>query len=191
MAAREHLDWPTDRPILLTIRRLAHRMGLEHLIDALERVRQRVPDVLLLIGGSGPLASQLKTQIDAAGLQNHVRLLGFVPEDELPLAYRAANVSIVPTTALEGFGLTTVESLAAGTPVLVSPRGGLPEVVRDLSDDLIFSTPAPAPIADRLIAVLTGTIQLPSLKACQHYVRTRFDWPVIAAQTRQVYEEST
>ena len=47
-------------------------------------------------------------------------MLGFVPDEDLPLAYRAANFSIVPTVALEGFGLITIESLAAGTPVVAN-----------------------------------------------------------------------
>jgi glycosyltransferase involved in cell wall biosynthesis len=185
--ARTRLGWPVDRPIVLTVRRLAHRMGLQALVEAMKAVRRQVPDVLLLIAGSGPLADELNAQIEAEGLQEHARLLGFVPDADLPLAYRAADVSIVPTTALEGFGLTTVESLAAGTPVLVSPRGGLPEVVRELSEDLILPDPSPASIAGGLVAALTGST-LPSAEECQSYARSRFDWPVIARQTRAVYE---
>ena len=61
-----------------------------------------------------------------------MRLLGFVAEEDLPWLYRACDISIVPSVALEGFGLPTIESLAAGTPVLVTPIGGLPETVSEL-----------------------------------------------------------
>lgn len=187
--AREALGWPKERPILLSVRRLARRMGLENLIDAMVHVRQAVPDVQLYIAGKGPIEAELTARIRAAGLQDHVALLGFVPDDALPLAYRAADVSVVPTVALEGFGLITVESLAAGTPVLVTPVGGLPEVVRDLSEALILESPAPDVIAPRLVDVLQGRADLPSDAACQRYARQTFDWPVIARKTRAVYAE--
>lgn len=188
--ARERLGWPADRPIVLSVRRLYRRMGLENLVDAFRTVRRTVPDASLYIAGKGPIAGELQARIEAAGLTDHVRLLGFVPEHDLPLAYRAADLSVVPTVALEGFGLVTVESLAAGTPVLVSPNGGLPEVVRDLAPDLILPDLEPATIADRLGAVLRGELDIPDEEACRSYARSRFDWGVIARRTRRVYEEA-
>lgn len=187
--ARLRLGWPTDRPIVLSVRRLAHRMGLDRLIEAVSRVREREPDVLLLIAGKGPLAEVLEGQVAAAGLNEHVRFLGFVPEDDLPVAYRAADLSIVPTTALEGFGLTTVESLAAGTPVLVTPRGGLPEVVRGLSPDLVLGGADVHDLAEGLVGALSGTLALPGAAACQAYARDHFGWERVAVRVREVYEE--
>lgn len=186
--ARERLGWPLDRPIIVSVRRLARRMGLENLIDAMKIVRRRIPEALLFVAGKGPLEADLQAQIVDHGLSDHVRLLGFVPEADLPFTYRAANVSIVPTTALEGFGLTTVESLAAGTPVLVTPHGGLPEVVGELDSNLILPGDTSPILANGLIQSLTGRRSLPSSVACQTYVRERFDWPVIAEQTRRVYD---
>jgi glycosyltransferase involved in cell wall biosynthesis len=186
--ARHRLGWPADRPTVVAVRRLARRMGLENLIDAFDDVRRTVPDALLCIAGSGPLEDELQARIARRGLEDHVRLLGFVPEADLPLAYRAATVSIVPTVALEGFGLITVESMAAGTPVLVTPRGGLPEVVSALSPDLVLDGAAPADLASGLRRALDAPERLPSADACQTYVRSRFDWPIVAAATRRVYE---
>lgn len=188
-AARERLGWPTDRPILLTVRRLAHRMGLDTLIEAMTTIVERVPDALLLIAGSGPLKSELDRRITARNLEHHARLLGFVPDEDLPYAYSAADVSVVPTRSLEGFGLTTIESLAAGTPVFVTPRGGLPEVVRDLDPALILEDSNASSLAARLGDALSGRLSLPSPAACQAYARDRYAWPVIAAQTRDVYED--
>jgi len=186
--ARLQMDWPTDRPIVVSVRRLARRMGLENLIDAMEAVRRAVPDVLLMIAGKGPIEAELCTRVRDRGLMDHARLLGFVPDADLPLAYRAADVSVVPTVALEGFGLITVESMAAGTPVLVTPHGGLPEVVSDLDSALVLPGDTPAVLADGLTRALLGTQPLPSDAACQRYVREHFDWPVVARATRRVYE---
>ena len=187
-SAREELGWPTDRPIILSVRRLVQRVGLDRLIAAIDRVRQHHSDVLLYIAGKGPMRYALAQQIRELDLTNHVELLGFVPDEDLPLAYRAANVSVVPTVAHEGFGLIVVESLAAGTPVLVTPVGGLPEIVTPLAEPLVLPDSAPATIADRLNRILAGTLPIPSSDACQHYAKTHYDWPVIARKVRTVYE---
>jgi glycosyltransferase involved in cell wall biosynthesis len=187
-AARQRLGWPVDRPVILSVRRLAHRMGLEALIDAVAKVRTQHPDLLLLIAGTGPLHDTLARQIDEAGLSEHVRLLGFVPDDDLPFAYRAADVSIVPTATLEGFGLITIESLAAGTPVLVTPVGGLPEAVAPLSPALVLDDTGPEALAHGMTEALTHPEHLPSAADCQAYARQHFSWSTIARQTRAVYE---
>jgi len=188
-AARDRLGWPTDRPIILSVRRLARRMGLSNLIDAMESVVDHHPDALLLIAGKGPLREELEARIQSKTLGQHIRLLGFVPDEDLPYAYRAANLSIVPTVKHEGFGLITIESLAAGTPVLVTPVGGLPETVRALDEDLILPDASTDALREALISALSGTFDLPDAERCQQYARSRFDWPVIARQVRDVYEE--
>jgi len=189
-AARELLQLPQDRPLVLAVRRLVRRMGLEDLIDAMAQVRKRHPDALLLIAGKGRLADALQARIDDAGLTDAVRLLGFVPDHHLPMLYRAATVSIVPTVALEGFGLITAESLASGTPVLVTPVGGLPEAVAELSSDLVLSATGVEAIAEGLTAALSGTLALPDEAACRAYARTHFDSAVIARRVACVYEEA-
>ncbi|MEZ4700864.1 MAG: glycosyltransferase family 4 protein [Rhodothermales bacterium] len=187
--ARRRLGWPVDRPTLLVVRRLARRMGLENLIDAMEEVRRAHPDALLMIAGSGPIRDELQARIVERNLSEQVRLLGFVAEEDLPWAYAAADFSIVPTVALEGFGLITVESMATGTPVLVTNIGGLPEVVRDLSEDLIMPDAAPATLAQYIGEVLGGHLKLPTAEACRRFVEERYTWTAIARQTRDVYEE--
>ena len=125
--AREQLGWPQDRPTLVTVRRLTRRMGLESLIGAIKEVHGRAPEILLLVGGKGQLSKELSARVLSLGLEKNVRFLGFVPDEQLPLAYRAADLTVVPTVTLEGFGLIAVESLAAGTPVLVTPVGDCPK----------------------------------------------------------------
>ncbi|NIF92357.1 glycosyltransferase family 4 protein [Burkholderia sp. Cy-637] len=188
--ARRKLQLPQGRPIVLAVRRLVRRMGLEDLIDAVEQVRRRHPDILLLIAGKGRLAEELQQRIDAAGLGEHVKLLGFVPDEHLAALYRAATVSVVPTVALEGFGLITVESLASGTPVLVTPVGGLPEAVSGLSEELVLGGTGTAAIAQGLDGALSGTLKLPDADACRRYARENFDNAVIARRVAQVYEEA-
>jgi glycosyltransferase involved in cell wall biosynthesis len=188
--ARLRLQLPQGRPIVLAVRRLVRRMGLEDLIDAIGEVKRHHPDVLLLIAGRGRLEAELQQRIDAAGLADNVKLLGFVPDAQLPALYRAATLSVVPTVALEGFGLITVESLAAGTPVLVTPVGGLPEAVAALSRDLVLPSTGAAAIADGMGGALSGRIALPDDDACRDYARNHFDNAVIARRVADVYAEA-
>lgn len=185
---REQLGWPTDRPIVLAVRRLTHRMGLGQLIAAVATLRKRVPDVLVLIAGQGPIEEELRTQIQRAQLEGHCRLVGFIAEDDLPFAYRAADLTVVPSAALEGYGLIVPESLAAGTPVLVTPVGGLPETVAGLGAHLVFEDSSALAIARGLGDALTGAVPLPTADECRAYARRRNDWPVIVEQVRSVYD---
>ena len=188
--ARQRLGWPTDRPILLSVRRLVKRVGLEGLVRAMQTIRRSVPDVLLMIAGKGPLRDGLEAMIADLDLQDHARILGFVPEDDLPLAYRAATLSVMPTVALEGFGLSAVESLAAGTPVMVTPIGGLPTIVSGLSGDLIFASARSDELASPIARALRGALNLPSGTECRNYAAAHFDWSVIAEQTQEVYRHA-
>lgn len=188
--ARESLSLPLDRPIVFAVRRLVRRMGLEELIDAIGLLKRKWPDILLVIAGRGPLTAELQARVTAAGLSDSVRLLGYVSDEMLPELYRAADISVVPTVALEGFGLITIESLSAGTPVLVTPVGGLPEVVTQLSTNLILESTGADAIADRLGEFFAGTIALPSAAECHSYALENFDLPVIAKKTAAIYQQA-
>ena len=189
-STRHLLGWPTDRPIVLAVRRLARRMGLELLVSAARAVREKVPEVLFLVAGRGAMAGELNARIVDSGVQDTVRLLGYVPDEQLPLMYRSADLGIVPSVALEGFGLIAAESLAAGTPVLVTPVGGLPDVVTGLDSDLVLPGASVGDIAAGIIAALTGALRLPGEAACSQFARTHYAWPVIADRIRQAYQEA-
>lgn len=186
--ARSHLGWSQDRPIMFVVRRLAKRMGLENLIEAMQEVKRQVPDALLLIAGKGELHDALNAQIQSLGLAEHVKLLGFISDDDLPIAYRAANFSIVPTMALEGFGLIVTESLASGTPVLGTPIGGIPEILSPLSSELVFNGISPDHLSSGIVKALLNLDGLPDAETCQSYAREHYDWLKISAQIKSVYE---
>ncbi|PZV18480.1 MAG: group 1 glycosyl transferase [Leptolyngbya sp.] len=183
--AREKLEWSPDRFILFTPRRLVHRMGLDKLLLAVAQVKQTYPDIWLAIAGRGPLRDDLEHQTKELELQNHVQFLGFLPDEDLPIAYQAADLTIMPSQSLEGFGLVLVESLACGTPVVCTPVGGMPEVIGDFSPHLITQTSGANSIAHALTDILSGQITLPTRTACSDYAKQRFDWTAIAQQVRQ------
>jgi glycogen(starch) synthase len=188
--ARERLGWPKDKVILITVRRLARRMGLENFIDAMDQLRKQDAALLAVLAGTGPLSAELAGMIEQRNLKDHVKLAGFIPDKDLPLAYRAADLSVVPSISLEGFGLVVLESLAAGTPVVVTPVGGLPEVVSGLSKELILESSSVNHLAEGLANRLSALDKLPSDIACKSYARDNFDWQVIAKKVVEVYKNA-
>ncbi|HRR39717.1 MAG TPA: glycosyltransferase, partial [Syntrophales bacterium] len=111
---RRRLGIPENRAVILTVRNLVPRMGLENLITAMKDVVKALPDVLLIIGGSGPLREKLLRLACELQLSDSIRFTGFIRDEELPDYYRAADIFVLPTIELEGFGLVTLEALACG-----------------------------------------------------------------------------
>lgn len=151
---RRDLGLPDDRTILLTVRNLVPRMGLDPFVRAMAMVRDVRPGVLALIGGEGPLRGELERLIQQQGVKDHVRLVGFIPEDDLPKYYQSADLVVMPTAELEGFGLVTVEALACGTPVVGTPVGATPEILRGIDPALLAAGTRAEDIAKSLCAML-------------------------------------
>jgi glycosyltransferase involved in cell wall biosynthesis len=179
-AVRQALGLPVDRPVVFTARRLVPRMGLENLIEAVAQVKAVFPDVYLAVAGRGRLEVELRDRSRWLGLADDVALLGFVDDDDLVRYYQAADVFVLPSVAFEGFGLVTLEALACGTPVLGTPIGATPEILRPLAPQLVLAGPEPAAIrrgVQVLLEWLSDDDAAAALRArCRRYVEARYDW---------------
>lgn len=131
-ALKIHLNWPIDIPVFFTLRRLVPRMGLDRLLYAIKYIKLAGWDTYLVIGGDGPLRSQLEALTKELGLERNVCFVGIVPEETLPRMYAAADVFVLPTAELECFGLIVIEALACGRPVLATPVGAIPEILNKI-----------------------------------------------------------
>lgn len=193
-AVRNSLGFPAGRPLFFTLRNLEARMGLDTLIRSMAIVRRQAPQALLLIGGAGSLRNDLESLVTSLELNEHVRFLGFVPDERLPLYYQTADFFILPTRELEGFGLVTVEALACGTPVLGTPIGATPEILRPLRPDLLFSGMEPDAFArlilehhHRFCSDPTGYQHL--RHSCRRHALERYTWsPLVKALEQVLFE---
>jgi glycosyltransferase involved in cell wall biosynthesis len=131
------LNLPVNRTILFTVRNLVPRMGLDRLLCAIEMLKGAPHELMLVIGGEGPLQEHLQEEIRRKGLTDVVRLIGFVPESQLTHYYQAADLVLIPSLQLEGFGLVMVEAMACGTPVLGTPVGAIPEILNQVDPILV------------------------------------------------------
>ena len=171
-------------PAFLTVRRLAGRMGHAPLLRAFASVAERHPDAHLYVAGDGPLRGGLERMAAGLGLDDHVTFLGYVPNDELPGVYASADVFVLPTAELEGFGLATLEALASGLPVVATPVGGTVEVLSDLGGDPAVHAPLLVESADAesLASGMAAWADVPAAdrtaagRACRRFVRERYPW---------------
>ena len=135
---------------MFTVRRLVFRNGLDTLLEACCRLVGH-DDIFVVVGGSGPERLRMERFIRKEGLRN-VRMVGFIPDGDLPDYYRAADTFVLPTRTGEGFGLVLLEAFASGIPAIATHGGAQEEVVREGSTGLLVPPGEPEALAD---AVLT------------------------------------
>jgi glycosyltransferase involved in cell wall biosynthesis len=179
-AARARLGIADGVAVAVTVRRLVRRTGVDLLLEAWRRAPG--PDgAVLLIAGTGVEGDRLRAE--AAGMDS-VRFLGAVDDAELADLYRAADVSVVPSRSLEGFGLVVLESLACGTPVVGTTVGGLPEVLADRPGCLAVEPTAEA-LAEGLALALAAQ---PDRAAARAAVES-CDWATAASAHAALYRQ--
>lgn len=153
VAARDSLGIARVAPVVVAVRRLVTRTGLDVLLNAWGLVLRDHPTAVLVVVGNGPMREGLQKLATEIGVGGNVRFLGSVDDAKVVACYRAADVSVVPSVALESFGLSALESLACGTPVVATYTGGLPEVLSGL-DAALVPPGDPVALGVRLSAAL-------------------------------------
>ena len=173
-------------PVAFTLRRLVRRMGLEALLDAWAQVRAALPAARLVIAGAGPLRAALEARAAAPDLAGSVAFLGRVSDEVAVAHYQAADVTVVPTLALEGFGLITVESLACGTPVVGTTAGATPEILGPLDARLLVPPGDVEALAGRLAMILGDPGAGPTRAACRAHALAHYTWPLVLGRLEEV-----
>jgi glycosyltransferase involved in cell wall biosynthesis len=186
--ARELVGLPGSAQVVVSVRRLVPRMGLETLLNAWARLEGDSERVLLIVG-DGPDRQSLQDLARALGISSSVQFRGAVSDTDLVSCYRAADVSVVPTLKLEGFGLIVIESLACGTPVISSDVGGLPETTSGLKGRIITPAGDPDRLADALAGVLQGELATPTAAECRDHAE-RFSPQALASREREIHRRA-
>ncbi len=177
-------DEATARPLVLCVRRLEQRMGIDVLLRGWPAVVAACPDARLVIVGTGTAEAALREQ--AAQHRDTVTFEGTATDERLAELYARAACTVVPSVALEGFGLIALESLASGRAPVVTDCGGLPDSVRGLDPSLIVAAGDADALAARLAAALSG--DLPDPARCRAHAET-FSWAVAAQRHVNLYRE--
>lgn len=171
-AARARLALPADVPVVLSVGNLFELKGHALLIDAVALLTPDWPTLQLVIAGEGPERERLLQLIRQHGLQARVRLLGAVPNADLPHWYGAADLFALPSSR-EGLPNVMLEALACGTPVVATAVGGIPEVLGGQPDaGMLLDERSPAALARAMAAVL----RRPSDPSAPRRVAEAYSW---------------
>jgi glycosyltransferase involved in cell wall biosynthesis len=184
---------PHGRRRILSVGRLVQRKGFEDLIFAL----RHVPDAeLVIVGGPAigleedPEAQRLRDYADLVGVADRVELKGAVAHEQMPALYRSADV-VACTPWYEPFGLTPLEAMACGVPVVAYAVGGLKETIVDGVTGAHVPPGDVNALAARLREILRGPRERRHAYGREARLRvlTTYDWDTTAAQMEQVYSE--
>ena len=183
---RQQLNVAPDSFVVVCARRLERRMGIDMLLDAWRIVQQERDNAVLCLVGVGSEEDRLRQQAALLPDPSKVLFLGRVDDDRLTKLYQVADCTVVPTRALEGFGLVVLESLACGTPVVVTDVAGLPETVGELDQSLVVPAGDIAALSRRLLTAADGA--LPTWQRCRQHAQ-RFNWADAARRHLEIMSE--
>jgi len=187
-SAKAKIGLDPSKFVVLTVRRLVPRMGIDNLLRAMVDVRKKIPNICALIVGTGAMETSLKTMAAELNLGGIVKFCGLVKAENLPDFYRAADLFVLPTRDLEGFGIATIESLACGTPVIGTAIGGTVEILTGLDEDLLIEGVNSRSIADAILKFYRGYEGGKQLSAkCRNYVLQNYTWEQAAARYEKIY----
>lgn len=150
---RQKFSFSPSDPIVVAIQRLDPRKRTEMLIRAVPHVLKEVPDARFIIGGKGPDKPKLEQLVTKLDLEKSVKLIGFIPDDELPYYYASADLFAFHTL-YEGFGIVVIEAMASGTPIVTTNVGGLEEIVVDNGAGTVVPPNKPKRMAHEIITLL-------------------------------------
>jgi mannosylfructose-phosphate synthase len=194
---RERQGTGLPKRYIFCLSRIDTNKGHDLLLHAFDIVRKEIPDVDLVIGGGSPepqerelgVRATMQTIIDQTGMQDRVRVTGYVPDELMVPYYRQAEIFALPSL-FEPFGMTALEAMACGTPVVASRLGGIRNVITteengllvDPSDALEFAAAIIRLLNDRPLAERLGD-------SGRTTVQEQYSWEAIAARHLAFYKE--
>jgi phosphatidylinositol alpha-1,6-mannosyltransferase len=194
-SVRRRLGLPTKGPLVVSVSRLVPRKGMDVLIEAANRLVPSFPDLTVAIGGRGREDERLARQVAATG--SPVRLLGAVPDHDLPDLVGAADVFAMACRnrwaglEQEGFGIVFVEAAAAGVAQVAGDSGGAAEAVEDGVTGLVVRDPGdPAEVAAALRRILADrSLRRRMGRAARRRAAASFDYTLLAPRLARALAE--
>ena len=179
-----------NEKIILFMGRLVYEKGVQYLIGAMPKILEHYHDAKLVIAGQGGMINELKQEVYNLGLGNKVCFAGYLNGKDVGKMYKAADISVFPST-YEPFGIVALEAMLAEVPVVVSDIGGLNEIVNHRETGMKTYCGNSNSIADSIIELLFDH-QLASnmVKKAKIKVRNEYNWNKIAQDTHFIYQKA-
>ena len=174
-----------EEPVILFAGRLTLQKGPDYFVEAARLALEVRPDARFVLVGEGDMKPRLLRRVAQAGLGDRILFTGFLPPEELKRLYRRADVYVLPSVS-EPFGLTVLESLRQGTPVILSRKAGVAEVVRHALRVDFWNV---RELAGKILSVLKFAPLSSELSARGRSEVGRLTWNAAAASCLKIYRE--
>jgi len=178
-----------DNNIILFLAYIVKRKGLDYLLKAVEIIKRRIPDVKLLIAGDGPDKDYYMKMTNDLHLNETVQFLGNIPHYQTPEIFSRAQIYVLPSLC-EPFGMSIIEAMATGLPVIVTNAGGAPEVVGEHNKNFIVPPRDAQTLADKIIELLLDIDKCKTIgKDNREFAVRNYDWRLIAGNYFKLYNK--
>jgi len=177
-------------PVILYVGRLTHRKGVHILVKAMPLVLKVFPGAKLLIVGSGYMQDFIKLLVRRLELGACIKLMGFIPDGELPKLYNACNVFVLPSLYCESFGGVLLEAMASGRPIVASRTGGIPEIIENNITGILIERGNKESLANAILKILSDQDLAEQLgNNGRKIAEAKYSWSLVAEEIEGVYKK--
>jgi glycosyltransferase involved in cell wall biosynthesis len=173
--------------VIVTASRLVYKNAVDDIVASLQYLS---PEYKLLILGTGPDESMLRSQCSSLKLGQRVVFGGFVPHSELPGYLQASDVFVRPSRS-EGLGNSFLEAMAAGIPVVATKVGGIPDFLKDGETGLFSEVNNPKSVAQKVGKLMKDKESRDYVvNNARNMVREKYQWEKVAGEMKKVFGET-
>lgn len=184
------------KKVIVSVGRLVHRKGQDHLIEAMPQILESVPDAHLLMVGKGPYLEHLAKLVAINKLENHVSFIGRIQYAELPRFICAGDIFAMPSRSrlagleVEGLGIVYLEASSCGLPVIAGSSGGAPDAVIDGVTGFVVDGTDNEQIAKAAIELLNNPEKAKAMgMAGRQWIIDNWRWEIWSARFNELLRQ--
>ncbi len=172
---------------IITTSRLVIKNGVDILIEAIAVVKEKVPDIKCLILGEGPEEASLKNLATELNISQNIKFLGTIGQEKIPRYLAESNIFVRPSRS-EGLGISFLEAIAAGLPIIAPPVGGIPDIIEDGKTGLFCNPEDPKDLAEKIMNLLENEPLAKSIvENGQKMIKEKFLWEKISENYENLF----
>jgi glycosyltransferase involved in cell wall biosynthesis len=172
-------------PALLYVGRLENEKGVEMLVRSMRHIVDLLPNAVLHIVGDGSLMKPLKDFVIRTDLKKEIVFHGYISSN-LASFYKSADICLFPSV-YESFGITVVEAMAAGKPIIVTKFGAIPEILQDQENGLLI-VPNETNLFNAVSTLWNNKTLMNQISKNNLVKAKRFDWEKVAQRYIELYD---
>ena len=184
------------KKVIVSVGRLVHRKGQDHLIESMPQILESVPDAHLLMVGKGPYLEHLAKLVALNKLENHVSFIGRIQYAELPRFICAGDIFAMPSRSrlagleVEGLGIVYLEASSCGLPVIAGSSGGAPDAVIDGVTGFVVDGTDNQQIAKAAIELLNNPEKAKAMgMAGRQWIIDNWRWEIWSARFNELLRQ--